>query len=485
MGIIGYELICEITPFHDNTIYDTYANILSHCDSSETKKFIQFPSDANLSDEYMNLIELLVTTPEKRLNFNNIKKHAFFQRIDWDNIRMTAPPFIPEIENEMDTRNFEEVCRNGSFQMACNEVNQNLSATSNLSDKDLNFIGYGFTYLEPALKEANTAYNESITRLTNENNDLLQQIRDRTQEIIKLKENVFSLELTVKQTSIQIKALLESKDEILKLKNVLAKKNLELTTCRTQIKTLEASLRIEKDMWSRKEITIADMLFANRQKYEEAKSIDQARYESDITEKKTEIANVIKKLEERNAEFAEKVEECCRLQEKIDNFSMMLGHCKLEKKKNYEYFTEHIAEVKEFYEQQMSDLHSKLNSKLEANANLKLKIRDLRTVLNEYMTSKWHTEESKKVALRNNEEILAILNTEVEINQRLIEEKNDLKTKLSENEKNIETMQQDMMRLERKMSFESSKNRESLQEDILQFEKDIQVRLIFKQIVKN
>lgn len=477
MGIIGYELICKITPFHDNTILETYANILSHCECDETKKFIQFPSDINVSDEYKNLIESLVTTPDKRFTFTDIKEHKFFQQTDWDNIRMKSPPFIPEINGPMDTRNFEELCRNKSFRMACNQVGRNLSELSNLNYKDLNFIGYGFTYLEPVQQNRRSVnQNDKIMLLTNEKDYLREDLRKRTQQVVKLKENISSLESTVQQMSTQILALYETKDEVIKLKNVLAKKNAELATCQTQVRRLETSLKIEKDMWSRKEVTIVDMLFATRQKYEEAKSIDQARYETDITEKKTEIAKIIKKLDERNAEFAEKYEECCRLQEKIDNFSTMLGESISEKQTNNDNFTKHISDIKDFYEQQISDLRIKLNRNLESNANLKRNVRNLRSFLNEYMISKSYTEKTNEIKRKQKKKILAALNAEKSINQRLIEEKSAIEAKLNESIKSMETMKENMLRLERKLSFGIPKSGECLQQDTLYFDKEIQVR---------
>ena len=54
----------------------------------------------------------MISEPNKRLGKNGsqeIKSHPFFKGIDWDNIRNTLkPPFIPELDNDYDTRYFEE-----------------------------------------------------------------------------------------------------------------------------------------------------------------------------------------------------------------------------------------------------------------------------------------------------------------------------------------------------------------------------------------
>ena len=48
---------------------------------------------------------------EKRLGYNGaeeIKNHPFFKGIDWDNIGELKPPFVPQVENEIDTTFFSD-----------------------------------------------------------------------------------------------------------------------------------------------------------------------------------------------------------------------------------------------------------------------------------------------------------------------------------------------------------------------------------------
>ncbi len=68
----------------------------------------------DLTPNSKNIIEqFLDKQAHKRLgssvgDFEDVKKHAFFQDIDWDKLssRQYAPPFVPRIENELDTSNF-------------------------------------------------------------------------------------------------------------------------------------------------------------------------------------------------------------------------------------------------------------------------------------------------------------------------------------------------------------------------------------------
>lgn len=54
----------------------------------------------------------LICDAKVRLGRNGIsdfKKHPFFSGMDWDNIRETTPPFIPEYSSPTDTRNFDPI----------------------------------------------------------------------------------------------------------------------------------------------------------------------------------------------------------------------------------------------------------------------------------------------------------------------------------------------------------------------------------------
>jgi hypothetical protein len=60
-------------------------------------EYLEFPDDIDISDEAKDLIINLLTDANKRLGYNSvdeIKNHAFFKGIDWDNIRQQQAPFI-------------------------------------------------------------------------------------------------------------------------------------------------------------------------------------------------------------------------------------------------------------------------------------------------------------------------------------------------------------------------------------------------------
>ena len=87
----------------------------------------------------MDLIHQLVCDKEDRLGQNGadeIKRHPFFRNIDWNNLRNTESPWIPQLDNELDTCNFDTFEEVDDFYPPVPK--------KKLKKKDGNFVG--FTY---------------------------------------------------------------------------------------------------------------------------------------------------------------------------------------------------------------------------------------------------------------------------------------------------------------------------------------------------
>lgn len=94
MGIIAFEMLTEATPFTSDNVHKTYAEILSYADSRSAKP-MKYPNDLEVSDALRDLIDGLITGMDSRLTYDRIKRHRFFNGVDWKNIRGQVPPIIP------------------------------------------------------------------------------------------------------------------------------------------------------------------------------------------------------------------------------------------------------------------------------------------------------------------------------------------------------------------------------------------------------
>ncbi|KAJ4481722.1 hypothetical protein C8J55DRAFT_474179 [Lentinula edodes] len=104
LGVITYEFLYGIPPFHDETPEKVFENILSgHIEWHE--EWVDF------SDEARDFMEkLLVTDPSARLGANGaeeVKAHPFFAGIEWDKVTTTEAAFIPQLNDPESTDYFD------------------------------------------------------------------------------------------------------------------------------------------------------------------------------------------------------------------------------------------------------------------------------------------------------------------------------------------------------------------------------------------
>ena len=112
VGVILFEMLVGYPPFFSENPSDTCQKIVRW-----TKHFT-IPMDANLSMEADSLIRKLVTHQEQRLGSkgaDEIKKHPFFKNFDWNKIKEMKAPFIPELDNDWDTKYFDKFTEQDPF----------------------------------------------------------------------------------------------------------------------------------------------------------------------------------------------------------------------------------------------------------------------------------------------------------------------------------------------------------------------------------
>jgi len=102
LGVIMYECLVGYPPFYAEDPMSTCRKIVNW------KKTLVFPPEANLSDAARDLITKLICDSANRISFDQLKKHKFFEGIDWENLRKIKCPILPEVDGPTDCRHFDD-----------------------------------------------------------------------------------------------------------------------------------------------------------------------------------------------------------------------------------------------------------------------------------------------------------------------------------------------------------------------------------------
>ncbi|KAG8937116.1 Serine/threonine-protein kinase [Tulasnella sp. 419] len=131
LGAIMFECLVGYPPFCSESTHETYKKII------DWPTHLQFPDDVHLSRESEDLVRKLITSQDKRLNVEQIKKHPFFYGVDWSSIREIDAPFVPHLRSVTDTSYFP------TDELAT-VPDQPAGADTSGANKDLAFLGYTF-----------------------------------------------------------------------------------------------------------------------------------------------------------------------------------------------------------------------------------------------------------------------------------------------------------------------------------------------------
>ncbi|CAH8842547.1 unnamed protein product [Trichobilharzia szidati] len=121
LGVIAYEMFFGEPAFYGQSLVETYSRILAH------EKSLRIPTDADpISPETEQFIRDLLKSPTTRLGSfdllteaeiitaksnkavaaaQQVKSHAFFKSIQWEQLRSENPPIQPVVNSETDTSN--------------------------------------------------------------------------------------------------------------------------------------------------------------------------------------------------------------------------------------------------------------------------------------------------------------------------------------------------------------------------------------------
>ncbi|XP_021752189.1 serine/threonine-protein kinase tricorner-like [Chenopodium quinoa] len=143
LGAIMYEMLVGYPPFYSDDPMSTCRKIVNW------RHHLKFPEEARLSREAKDLICKLLCNVEQRLGTkgaDEIKAHPWFKGVDWDKLYQIEAAFLPEVNDELDTQNFEKFEETDKQSHPANSKSGPWRKM--LSSKDVNFVGYTYKNFE-------------------------------------------------------------------------------------------------------------------------------------------------------------------------------------------------------------------------------------------------------------------------------------------------------------------------------------------------
>ncbi|XP_057776188.1 uncharacterized protein LOC130995056 isoform X1 [Salvia miltiorrhiza] len=148
LGAIMYEMLVGYPPFYADDPMTTCRKIV------HWKNHLRFPEDTKISPEAKDLVCRLLCDVEHRLGTGGaaqIKAHPWFVDVDWDKLYDMEAAFKPEVNGELDTRNFMKF--DELDPPTPSKSGSGPSRKMHLTPKDLSFVGYTYKNFD-AIKEA-------------------------------------------------------------------------------------------------------------------------------------------------------------------------------------------------------------------------------------------------------------------------------------------------------------------------------------------
>jgi cell cycle protein kinase DBF2 len=164
LGVILYEILVGVGPFEGDTPEEIFGNIWHF-----EENLVRPSSDCDgvdLSDAAWSMVRSLLSSRDQRLgSLELIKAHAFFDGVVWSELRQREAPFVPQLDNEVDTSYFEiDNVDEADIDVMIKALEKGASASA--SERKRNIIA-GFTF-KPADVEKMRQFQEQSTPLVSE-----------------------------------------------------------------------------------------------------------------------------------------------------------------------------------------------------------------------------------------------------------------------------------------------------------------------------
>uniref|UniRef100_A0A8B9PUR6 Serine/threonine-protein kinase MRCK beta n=1 Tax=Apteryx owenii TaxID=8824 RepID=A0A8B9PUR6_APTOW len=498
LGVCMYEMLYGETPFYAESLVETYGKIMNH------EERFQFPSHVtDVSEEAKDLIQRLICSRERRLGQNGIedfKSHAFFEGLNWDNIRNLEAPYIPDVSSPSDTSNFDvddDVLRNPEVVPP--------SSHTGFSGLHLPFVGFTYTTdsslsdrgsLKSAMQSDTVTkdmdaqrdlknssqiegYEKKIRKLEQEKQDLNRKLQAQLEEVAaealkerKLREHseVFSKQLENELEALKVKqggraagVTLEHQQELSKMKSELEKKILfyEEELVRREASHVLEVKNVKKEVHDSEshQLALQKEIMILKDKLEKAKRERHSEMEEAVGTMKEKYERERSMLLEDNKKLTTENERLCSFVDKLTAQNRQLEDELQDlaaKKESVAHWEAQIAEIIQWVSDEkdargyLQALASKMTEELESLRSSSLGSRTLDPL--------WKVRRSQKLDMSARLELQSALDAEIRAKQLVQEELRKVKdanisfeSKLKESEAKNRELLEEMEGLKKKL----------------------------------
>ncbi|CAK9804243.1 Serine/threonine-protein kinase Genghis Khan [Anthophora quadrimaculata] len=324
LGVCMYEMLYGETPFYAESLVETYGKIMNH------KNCFDFPADDlyEVSEEAKDLMRKLICSSELRLGQNGIddfKKHPWFDGVNWDTLRDSTAPYIPEVSSPTDTSNFDvddtDVRSSDAVPPAANSA---------FSALHLPFVGFTFTQgsciSDLGCLSVTTQNDKRVQILEEENAQLIQALEDLKKQIsmshspgISPDSNNATRKLqdeinTLTKRNCELESQLKSMEVPRELRNL---DNGDMTKLR-ELEKLVRALRLEKEEAVKDKLDAQEKLKLQDKELKDAltqRKLAMTEY-TEVTDKLSELRQHKQKL---SRQVRDKEEELEVVMQKVDS----------------------------------------------------------------------------------------------------------------------------------------------------------------------
>ncbi|KAI6089083.1 kinase-like protein [Hypoxylon rubiginosum] len=149
LGCMLFEALTGFPPFAGSTADETWHNL------KHWKEVLRRPvwEDPNyfLSNRTWNFITTCINSSSKRFsNIKDIYEHQYFAEVDWETLRESKAPFVPELDSETDAGYFDDFT-NEADMAKYKEVHDKQQALESMADREEEmgkglFVGFTFRH---------------------------------------------------------------------------------------------------------------------------------------------------------------------------------------------------------------------------------------------------------------------------------------------------------------------------------------------------